>query len=155
MVPGYLRGYAAPALVAAILLFPVRGHAAATRRRTPGNAIQAGHVRLPMSRSLRARRPHSAAVAALRIRCARKLTFTSLRVRRHGGKHDREERQYCPSASNTPLRLETTSAIYAWSDGGATVHCVEIDRYQSCPNQDNLENSFFYLYGSRGLQDSR
>jgi hypothetical protein len=32
------------------------------------------------------------------------------------------------SASNTPLRLETTSAIYAWSDGGATVHCVEIDR---------------------------
>jgi hypothetical protein len=32
------------------------------------------------------------------------------------------------SASNTPLRLETTSAIYAWSDRGATVHCVEIDR---------------------------
>jgi hypothetical protein len=32
------------------------------------------------------------------------------------------------SASNTPLRLETTSAIHAWSDGGATVHCVEIDR---------------------------
>jgi len=32
------------------------------------------------------------------------------------------------SASNTPLRLETTSAIYAWSDGGATVHCVEIDK---------------------------
>lgn len=32
------------------------------------------------------------------------------------------------SSTNVPLRLEATNALYAWSDGGATVGCVEINR---------------------------
>jgi hypothetical protein len=47
---------------------------------------------------------------------------------RIGGSTTARNSRITSSASNTPLRLETTSAIYAWSDRGATVHCVETDR---------------------------
>ena len=32
------------------------------------------------------------------------------------------------SSTNAPLRLEATNALYAWSDGGATVSCVATNR---------------------------
>jgi len=42
--------------------------------------------------------------------------------------HGHESSGISLSSTNAPLRLKATNALYASSDGGATVSCMEINR---------------------------
>jgi hypothetical protein len=115
------------ALLAAILLFPVCGHAR-QEAANAGNAIQAvtSSAEVEIAPGTQAPLGGGCGVAnPLRKEAEVHVVAGTARI---GDSTTARNSHIASSASNTPLRLETTSAIYAWSDHGATVLCVEIDR---------------------------
>lgn len=115
------------ALLAAIVLFPSCAHAF-HETANPGNSIQAvtSSDVVEIAPGTQAALGGGCGVAnPLRKEADVHVVAGTARI---GDSMTARSSRITSSAWNTPLQLETTSALYAWSDGGATVNCVEINQ---------------------------
>jgi hypothetical protein len=115
------------ALLAAILLFPVRAHAS-HEAGAAANAIQtlASNADVVVAAGTQAALGGGCGVAnPAREEADVQVTSGSARI---GDSSTSTNSGINLSASNPPFKLEITSAIYAWSDAGAVISCTSINR---------------------------